>query len=476
MKQVYCIFLFMPLLMFSCDNKDVKGSYIRVSEKNSRYFEYSSGEPFIPVGPNICWERFETDEEKILALYEQRFRILSENGGNYTRIWLSAPFFEVEHEEAYKYDEKIIQRISRLLGSADKYGIKVKFCFENFRKLTGSPAPFSTSVPFDKPIYSTENGGPLESMDDYFSSPEGKKLFLSKAQFIASHFADHQAVFGWELWNEINAVSVSDKKIIYDWTKEMLPIVKSLFPNHLVMQSLGSYDNENAREMYASYMKMPANEVAQVHRYLDPGAKWDICQSSMDTLAYNAVVELLEMTPSKPVVLSEVGAVEANHSGPGKYYESDTLGIILHDLLFAPFFAGAAGAGQSWHWQYYIEKNNLWWHFERFWNVTISLNPIEEQYTPFLFTNDDVRYYGLKGKTNIIIWCRDVRCNWETELENKIAPEQRVTNLSMAKLPVKDYSGIYLYDPWDNAMKEVFINEGFIPLRFTRSMVIRINL
>ena len=475
MKPVYYIFLLMPLLMLSCDSKEITGTYIRVSEKNPRYFEYSTGEPYIPIGPNICWERFEKDEEKILQLYEQRFRILSENGGNYTRIWLSAPFFEVEHGEAFRYDEIIIQRISRLLESADKYGIKVKLCFENFRKLTGSPAPFSTSVPFDKPIYSTENGGTLKSMDDYFSSPEGRKLFLSKARFFADHFADHQAVFGWELWNEINAVSVSDKKIIYDWTKEMLPLVKSLFPNHLVMQSLGSYDRENAREMYSSYMNIPANEVAQVHRYLDSGATWDICQSSMDTLAYNAVIELLGMISSKPVVLSEVGAVEANHSGPYKYYESDTMGIILHDLLFAPFFAGAAGAGQSWHWQYYIEKNNLWWHFRRFWNVTASLNPIEEQYTPFFFRDDDVRYYGLKGKTNMVIWCRDVRCNWETELEDKIVPEQRVTSLSMAKLPLKDYSEIHLYDPWDNAMTEVFVNEKFIPLRFTRSIVVHIN-
>ena len=90
--------------------------------------------PFIPVGPNICWERFETDETKVLQLYEQRFRNLSENGGNYTRIWLSAPFFEIEHKKAGEFDENRVNRIDKLLELATKYGIKIKFCLENFMK------------------------------------------------------------------------------------------------------------------------------------------------------------------------------------------------------------------------------------------------------------------------------------------------------------------------------------------------------
>lgn len=58
----------------------------------------------------------------------------------------------------------------------------------------------------------------------------------------------------------------------------------------------------------------------------------------MDSLASQAVVLLRNMVVDKPVILSEVGAVEAHHSGPSKLYESDTLGVLLHDLIFAPFF------------------------------------------------------------------------------------------------------------------------------------------
>ena len=38
-----------------------------------RYFELTSGEPFIPIGLNICWPRFEDDERQALAMLERRF-------------------------------------------------------------------------------------------------------------------------------------------------------------------------------------------------------------------------------------------------------------------------------------------------------------------------------------------------------------------------------------------------------------------
>ena len=79
---------------------------------------------------------------------------------------------------------------------------------------------------------------------------------------------------GWELWNEINAVQGGD---YLGWTEIMLPELHWLFPRNLAMQSLGSYDGEYARGPYLRLATMPGNDVAQVHRYLDLGAKFEIC-------------------------------------------------------------------------------------------------------------------------------------------------------------------------------------------------------
>lgn len=69
-------------------------------------------------------------------------------------------------------------------------------------------------------------------------------------------------------------------------------------------------------------------------------------------------LENLSYHNAKPVILAETGAVEPKHAGPSQYYPLDTVGIILHDALFAPFFSGAAGAGMIWHWDQYVANNN----------------------------------------------------------------------------------------------------------------------
>lgn len=467
------IFVYVLVLLSFCSCHKKKQDFICISQENPSYLEYADGSPYIPVGPNICWERFETEETKILDLYELRFKKLAENGGNYTRIWLSAPFFEIEHSKAGEYDDTIVERIDKLLDLALKYGIKIKFCLENFRKIAGSPAPFSTSVPFDKPIYGVEMGGSIENMDDYFDTSAGKSLYLGRIAYLSSKYAKHPAILGWELWNEVNSVSYSggNEKLL-EWTDSMLPEVKSYFPNHLVMQSLGSFDRESFIEMYEHFSLLKENDIAQVHRYLDPGATWDICQAPMDSLAANAVSLIRRVVKDKPVILSEVGAVEAHHSGPSKLYEKDSLGILLHDLLFAPFFSGAAAPGQSWHWSYYIEKNDLWWHFRRFSTAIKGINPIKEHFEPEFFYYDRVRIYCLKGKSSTLIWCRDALNDWKSELIDNIKPEYRIIKLPVTFLQGK-LSKIRLFDPWSDKWMDGVLKNDSISLKFCRSIIIR---
>lgn len=449
--------------------------FIQVSLNNPHYLEYSNGEPFIPIGPNICWERFEKDEVKVLQLYDQRFKKLSENGGNYTRIWLSAPFFEIEHIQAYSYDPSIVRRIDEILELAKKYNIKIKFCFENFRKLTGSPSPFPGSVPFDKPIYHVSNGGPINTMEEYFSTPKGKELFLEKMEFFSNKYAKNPNIYGWELWNEINAVTAPDS-LLYDWTKEMLNEGHKYFPNHLVMQSLGGFETEKHAAIYQKYSLIGQNDLAQVHRYLNPGSTLEVCKGPMDILAADAVRQILSYKPDKPVILAEVGAVEANHAGPSKLYDQDTLGILLHDLLFAPFFSGAAAPGQSWHWQEYIEKNNLCWHFNRFAHAIKNINPIAEDYQPFYELYDEVRIYGLKGKTNTIIWCRNTRNNWTSELVKHQKPIARSVEIPLSVLRCDNNEiKISIYDPWNDTWTAISADIFLTIPKMERSIVLRID-
>ena len=213
----------------------------------------------------------------------------------------------------------------------------------------------------------------------------------------------------------------------------------------------------------------------QVHRYLDWGASLDVCHGPVDLLAADSVRELLAFGVRKPVILTESGAVEPSHTGPFKLYEKDTAGIILHDVLFAPFFSGAAGPGHIWHWEVYVDRNDLWHHFARFAEAIDGIDPAAEQFQPIVIPHPRLRILALKGRTALVAWCRDRENTWQTELASARLPEP----IRNATIPL-DFPPSQLaaatctfYDPWTDAHGRLTANGNHLPLPdFTRSLVL----
>jgi hypothetical protein len=238
------------------------------------------------------------------------------------------------------------------------------------------------------------------------------------------------------------------------------------------MQSLGSFDTARVRDQYGRHSRMPGNDIAQVHRYLDLGSELDICKAAVDTLAADAVRELRGYHPRRPVILAESGAVEPKHSGPFKLYAADRAGIILHDVLFAPFFAGAAGTGQIWHWDSYVAANKLWAQFGRFAAAVRGGDPVAERFEPVMIPHERLRVYALKGRRTLLAWCRDAQNTWETELRDGAVPER----LEGAEIPIDRSGSTRVYDPWTGEWSEAPLRAGRVRLpAFQRSVVIRIG-
>jgi hypothetical protein len=353
--------------------------------------------------------------------------------------------------------------------------LKVKITLEHFRSITLEENPQKWATKY---AYHTSQGGPLDSIQQYITSDEGHFLFLDKVDFYKNRYGSDTLFFGWELWNEMNAMKGPEDSLFFAWNEKMLKEVKQRFPQNLVMQSLGSFDDDRIRPVYKKMMLLPGNEIAQVHRYLDFGANMEVCQAPMDVISSSAIDELLSYNTGKPVILAETGAVEPRHAGPSKYYPLDTAGILLHDILFAPFFSGSAGAGMSWHWESYVHKNNLWYHFKRFQEAIKDINPIEEKFNPMKAETDAVRIYILKGKKTNLIWLRDKRSNWQSELDKGMAPE----TLHGIQLNLKDLGitssmeKIEIYDPWKNVWTTVEKMDPVFSLPdFKRSIVVRVS-
>jgi len=449
--------------------KDAGESFVRVSPRDSRYFELSDGSPYVPIGLNMIAPYGDTEEEA-LARMERWMKNLSDNGGNYIRIWLSHNFFDIEHEKSGQYDEEKAKRIDAVLDMARRHNIRVKMTIEHFRHFFRETQRWAA-----KPIHHVSQGGPAKDMDDFFQGKRSREQFKKKLDFYADRYGDEPAIFAWELWNEMDTVS---GKGYMEWTEEMLAELKKRFPKNMVTQSLGSFDHDSKRERYRKLCLMKDNDFANVHRYLDLGAALDICKGPVDILAADAVREMQAFTQDKPILLAESGAVEPSHSGPFKLYKKDRAGIILHNIIFAPFFSGAAGTGQNWHWDQYVAPMNLWFQFGRFAEAIKGIDPPAENFEPIEIDHPRLRIYALRGKHTLLAWCRDKQNTWKTELAEGKTPV--VVNNAIISLPDSDKdsknANVSFYDPWENKWVQGNADDNSISLPdFTRSLVVKIR-
>ena len=442
-----------------------------VSKVDSRYFADEADKTFVPIGCNICFPRmYDASLPGARAECEGRLfgwlRKFAANGGNYTRLWLGHSFFEIMPERAGEYDPAAEATLKRTVKLCEELGIKLKLTLESFRTVhpAGKEGNGMYASFFNRPLYAPY----AKNMHEFLHSEECARIYLGKARRLKElGIGDSPAVVCWELWNEINCIGPW-RDDVGPWSDRMLAALRELFPRQMTVQNLGSFSGPSIYDYYDYLGRIPLNDFMQAHRYLDPGAELDVCRGPMDVIAADSVRELLDRRPDRPAILAEVGAVKANHTGPSELYPKDTNGMLLHDEMFAPFFAGSAGSGQPWHWDHqYIDGNNLWWHFSRFAEAVKGVDPAAEHFRPFHTETRRLRIWGLRGKRTTLLWCRDKANTWESELVRGVPPEV----VSGEKIPFD--GGFKCYLPWESRWTDV--KEGRILPDFTRSIVVRIS-
>jgi len=463
-----------------CSSGDHPG-YVEVSRHDPRYFAFTNGEPYVPIGLNLCrpeffalstGEEFKTGSKRGTLgarQYERWFRELAANGGNFARLWLGDSYLQAETEVAGELDPLRLAALDRVVELARQYGIRLKFCLEYFRCFGDGSFP-------SRVLRHPNDGRTPRDMDEWFQSPDWQGLWRRKLNALLARYGDDPVVMAWELWNEINCCFTSGFTVQEQWTQRLLREIKAASPHNLVTNSLGSFDYDEFQALQDAF-KMPEMDFQQVHRYLDQGASLEVCRCDTVALAVDAVQR--SRRADRPVLLAETGAVNDCHSGPFRYYGADHDGLIFHDTTYAAFFAGAAGSGHIWHWDSrYVDSKNLWPGFRALADALHGVAVDREGFELIDLSTDTYWCLGLRGRTVGLIWLRNKADRWDHVLRDSLIPPQ----IGDARIDLAAFGGRItradLFRPWpQDGVAPAVINGATLMLPpFQHGLVCRLEV
>lgn len=442
-------------------DKFLGNGYVEVSKKDKRYFAYSDGTPFYPIGINLAFPRscvVSNNQEfgisnKVsymgIRQYERWLKKCSEAGVNVARVWLGHDYFSPDTEDAEIFNLAQFTKIDMLLELAKKYGIKLKFTMEQFRFFVYDKKDDSNVFRyFNKNLYL--NGEACPDSTEWLTGDKWKNAWLNKMQEFAKRYSGDTEIFAIELWNEMNNVGNGE---MFQWNKEMIPAVKKLFSDNMVINSLGSLDCEYVLNLYNDFC-WDLCDFKQMHRYLDQGAKY--VDSTVNPIEVIQEGISLIKDDSRPLFVAETGAVNNCHSGEFKYYSCDDRGIIFVDCVYTPVFLGCAGCGNMWHWdERYIESKNLYKYFKPLNDMLGDIDFPNEEFETVDMSDEDVYLLVLRGKKTGLAFVRNKDDNWKTVLRDLNEPdtvEKKIVDVKCKNLTV--------YPVWDEDTTSVqIVNE-----------------
>ena len=411
---------------FIAEDKGLPG-YVIVSEEDPRYFALSSGGGYLPIGLNLVgcsYDRLPAGNEHFTASqdmattgliqWKRWFAQMKDAGVNYCRIWLSNRYTEARTELMGIHDLMALERFDAVMETARENGVRVKLCMEHWRT-------FSDASHFAYKRYiDPDTGLQLKDENDWFLNEKWNERWLLDVAPYINRYHDDPIVFAWELWNEIDCGAGSFEAVAA-FTKKMLPRVKALSSHNLVVNSLGSFDEEWKQARQDVFRNMPEMEFQQVHRYLDQGAPMPMCRT--DPVAFSIEAVERSRRTDKPCILTETGAVNDRHIGPFRFYINDHLGRIFYDVTYPAFFAGAAGSGHIWHWGEYVEAKNLFNAFIPLTKATEGILAHKERFVVSTIPHDAVWVLLLTGATVALAYVRSKADRWDYVLRDAVDPK-----------------------------------------------------
>lgn len=298
--------------------------FIRTSPRDFRFFEHQDGAPFFPIGAN-----FPPTDLTTLQGWATR---LAASGGNTVRLFIGPqnnPFaLATKVAGPGKIDLANADRLDQAVAILRQNNLKVLLVVDTFNDLRDrGENPQWPNNPLNR-----DNGGPLDSPRQFWSSEAGTKLYLQKLRYLIARYGADPAVLGWEIWREVDQTQSYDPEAVRGWFERYVERLKAMDSyGHLVTTSFRDPLGERPIDRLGSL------DFSQTHLYnladLVPAA---VLQQSKKT------------TYGKPHWVTEVAADRAADQSA-----KDPTGVQYHDPAWASVVSGAAGAPLMGWWDSY---------------------------------------------------------------------------------------------------------------------------
>ncbi|MEL6867321.1 MAG: DUF5060 domain-containing protein, partial [Bacteroidota bacterium] len=309
----------------------------------TNYLELDNGEQLILVGENMAWPN-----NNPYIDYKNWLTRLSENGGNYFRLWHAHWGLGIEWKAGWedfeglrRYNERHSFYQDWLYDYCAEKGIYIMLALQHH-------GPFSSNVDSnweDNP-YNTINGGPCQNTWDFFSHPSAIAHTKNRYRYILARWGYAQSILSWELFNEVDWTDNFDshQSTVQAWHLDMAAYLKTNDPNeHLVTTSYAKESND------PSVWANPDIDYSQTHYYLNT--------ANIERALVGGIQKYLTDF-DKPTLTGEFGL----GSNPD-LSNTDADGIHLHNALWASLLGGGMGTAMSWWWDVYVHPRDLYHHF-----------------------------------------------------------------------------------------------------------------
>jgi hypothetical protein len=384
---------------FRCISSSNKG-FVRKDKGN--FLKFDSGDSYIPIGQNLCWQRSNPYLD-----FDNWLGKMGAAKANFMRLWLCHWGVGLEwksgtgggYEGLKKYKQNNAFYIDKIVEKCREQDMYMMLCINHHGQISTQ-----VNTNWNENPYNTANGGPCNTTADFFSSTAAKSLHKNRLRYIVARWGYSRHIMSWELFNEVswtdNYNTAGVKTAVRDWHIEMADYLKRLDPNrHLVTTSFGSLEDD-------ALWQSPSMDFTQTHHYTNNAY-------IEQTIAQNDAK--MVQTFQKPHFCGEFSI---SGSGGEVAAASDPKGIHLHNTLWATVFSSGMGAGATWWWDSYTDPQNLYNQFTPLSIFTQKWASNSDNFKPIApVTNvpTNLNAYILKSENSkkAVGWLHHKKYNWK---------------------------------------------------------------